>query len=285
MLTMRPSRHVASTLADERAARAGRRRHPAARFRRVGLVGRSGLVGLVLVGLLAGCAGPADGREIAEDETSRLAEQLADNFGYVRWPGKAEWLAAEAPLPDTRGEHWDAQIDFLDWSGELVAPGDVVTLVVRITVTVDEFRPDTFGGRGQTAGSAGRCFRYYHLPLYAQAEYDEIDCPADATPRQPTPAPSLPDDARDRVATVLAEATPQSLDAQVRAAFPEPYVTVDTTVHEGTLVVAVGVPRERDCVVAIRTPDGEIGYPSFDRDWLWPGELGCTTNLYTSPPL
>ena len=52
---------------------------------------------------------------------------------------------------------------------------------------------------------------------------------------------------------------------------------------DGTLVAAVGVPPERDCVVVIRTPDGDTRRIGFDRAQLEPGETGCGTALYTRP--
>jgi len=240
-------------------------------------------VGAATIALLAGCFGPADGNDIAWDRAGQLAEELADNYGYINRPGEAEWIAAEAPLPDTSGSYWEARIQFLDWSGKLATPGDVVTLDMRFTVTVRDSGRDYFGDYRHTGGRAARCFRF-HLPLFGHASYDEIDCPPGATGREPTPAPGMPADARARIEAVLAEATPESLDAQMRAAFPEPHVTVSTTVHQGTLVVAVGVTRERDCILVIRTPDGEISYPGYDREWSQPGEQGCTTGLYTSRP-
>ncbi|MET8230378.1 hypothetical protein ABZS77_06845 [Micromonospora sp. NPDC005298] len=70
----------------------------------------------------------------------------------------------------------------------------------------------------------------------------------------------------------------------MRAAFPEQRVTVDTTTHEGVLVAAVGVPAERDCLLPIRTAGGAVESPGYDPTWLEPGETGCRTGLYTSPP-
>lgn len=236
-----------------------------------------------MIALLAGCFGPADGNDMAWDRAGQLAEELADNYGYINRPGQAEWIAAEAPLPDTGGSYWESTIEFLDWSGQLAHPGDEVTLDLRFTVTVRDSGRDYFGDYRHTGGRAVRCFRL-HLPLFGHATHEEIECPPGATARQPNRAPGMPADARARIEAVLAEATPESLDDQMRAAFPEPHVTVSTTVHQGTLVVAVGVTRERACILVIRTPEGEIRYPGYDREWSQPGEQGCSTGLYTSRP-
>ncbi|HEX5597235.1 MAG TPA: hypothetical protein VFX61_14650, partial [Micromonosporaceae bacterium] len=79
-------------------------------------------------------------------------------------------------------------------------------------------------------------------------------------------------------------ATPDTLAGTVRAAFPEKHITVDTVTHKGALVAAVGVPAERDCILLVRTPSGAIESPGYDAVWLEPGELGCKTGLYVSPP-
>jgi hypothetical protein len=39
-----------------------------------------------------------------------------------------------------------------------------------------------------------------------------------------------------------------------------------------------------DCLLMVKRPDGTIDLPGYDRIWLAPGELGCSTDLYTSPP-
>lgn len=93
----------------------------------------------------------------------------------------------------------------------------------------------------------------------------------------------LPGNAGDRLAAALRSASPQTLTAAVRAAFPQEGFAVDTVTAGGTLVAAVGVPAERDCIVMIRTPDGATKMVAFDREQLEPGETGCRTALYTSP--
>jgi hypothetical protein len=48
----------------------------------------------------------------------------------------------------------------------------------------------------------------------------------------------LPDDARKRLSAVLRTATPDTLAASLRAAFPAKYISVDTATHNGALVAA-----------------------------------------------
>lgn len=62
-------------------------------------------------------------------------------------------------------------------------------------------------------------------------------------------------------------------------------MTIDVATNDrGELVVAVGVASARDCVLRVRAESGEVTQPAYDRIWLEPGELGCSTRLYTSPP-
>jgi hypothetical protein len=82
---------------------------------------------------------------------------------------------------------------------------------------------------------------------------------------------------------VLRTATPASVAGAVREAFPQEDFVIDTTTDAGTVVAAVGVPSERDCMVMIRTPGGKTRRIGFDRIQLEPGETGCRTELYTHP--
>lgn len=129
------------------------------------------------------------------------------------------------------------------------------------------------------------CYRYV-LQLYRYTRHEQIDCPDVERPPIPVPevVPALPDDARQRIEAALGSATPESLASDVRAAFPEEFIKVETTVHGGELVAAVGIPAERECLLAVRRVDGTIHYPSYDQVWLEPGELGCSVALYTAPP-
>ena len=102
----------------------------------------------------------------------------------------------------------------------------------------------------------------------------------------------MPDDARDVLATVLVAASIASLDRDVRAAFPQDFMTVETDVVGDDFLAAVGddflaavgVLCERVCIVGVRAADGVVDFASFDRSWIQPGELGCSTRLVTSPP-
>lgn len=236
------------------------------------------MVAVVVVGVLAGCAKvPVAGDPVAEDVMARQAERLNTQLGYRNRPRDAESIAAEVRT-DPVGDG-SVRVTPLAWAGRLFSD-ERATVDVRFDVTVLDADP-----WGTAERSATRCYRY-ELELYRYTTYSEIDCPAIATPPVPSaaPVPRLPGDAEERLTAVLRGATPDTLAGAVRAAFPDEVFKVDTVTAQGTLVAAVGVPAERDCIVMIRTPDGATKRVGFDPVWLEPGELGCSVQLYTSPP-
>jgi hypothetical protein len=250
---------------------------------------------IVAVGsVLAACGGgwvlldrafsPVDGDSLAEDYAEEGAERLNERLGYRNRPRDAEYIAATEITVDTRtGPTPDAiQVAVVAWSGRVVGD-EKATVDVRFTVTVSD--DDGFSlGPGHTGGSATRCYRYT-LQLYRYTGYRDIRCPDIAEPPVPSasPVPRLPGDAAKRLSAALRTATPATVATVVRAAFPQKELTVDTATAGGTLVAAVGVPPERDCIVMIRTADGTTRQVGFDPMQLEPGETGCNTALYTHP--
>ncbi|MET7468121.1 hypothetical protein ABZU22_19155 [Micromonospora sp. NPDC005222] len=250
---------------------------------------RSALAVLFLTS--AGCGkgiGEESGDTLARDAAAAEAKQLNTELGHRDRVRDAGSIAAaeiiEEAGPTTPGSGATVRREALAWSGR-TARDERATVDVRFVVTVTEQPQVSIGGASNTAGEAVRCYRY-EFQLYRYTTYREIDCPSGAAPPPPTaaPVPGLPEDGRKRLTAVLRDATPATLAAAVRAAFPQEWITVDTTVHEGALVAAVGVPAERDCLLLVRTPAGKIESPGYDRIWLEPGETGCRTGLYVSPP-
>jgi hypothetical protein len=246
-------------------------------------------VGLPPLGLwlLSRSSGPLDGDEVARDRIESEAALLQKELGKITRTRNAETFAAG--LIESEGAGWapdgdSLQIEPVAWSGRTTG-SERATIDVRFRATVVQRAPAGFGGRGTTAGSATTCVRYV-LQLYRYTIREQIDCPDIAEPPIPVPevVPALPNGAWQRLDTVLLSATPDSLAADVRAAFPAEFITVDTVTHGGELVAAVGVPQERDCVLAVRLVDGTVAHPGYDPIWLEPGELGCRVGLYTSPP-
>jgi len=254
---------------------------------------RVGALTFVAVGLFAACGtgavlvkrafSPDDGDSLAGKVAQDSAEQLNTRLGYRNRPRDAASIAATEVATDPAADQPSQAIQMvlLAWSGRVYS-SEKATIDVRFTVTVSA---DTgYFGPGHTAGSATQCYRYT-LQYYRYTDYREISCPAIADPPAPSAAPvlQLPGNAADRLAAVLRTATPETLADAVRAAFPQEGFVIDTVTASGTLVAAVGVPSERDCIVMIRTPDGTTKAVGFDRVQLEPGETGCRTSLYTQP--
>ncbi|WP_320068550.1 hypothetical protein [Micromonospora sp. RTGN7] len=212
------------------------------------------------------------------------AELLDDNLGHRNRVRDAEYIAATEIPKAVEGGVSTVRREPLAWSGR-TARSEQATIDVRFVVTVAERPGTSFGDLGNDAGQATRCYRY-RLELYRYTSHQEIDCPPVAAPPAPTaaPIPRLPDDAKKRLTAALRTATPDTLEDSVRTAFPEKHIIVDTVTHEGALVAAVGVPAERDCLLMVRAPGGAIESPGYDAIWLEPGEMGCRTGLYVSPP-
>jgi hypothetical protein len=212
-----------------------------------------------------------------------LAEQLNTRLGYRNRPRDAESIAATEVATDPEADQsWqETQVVPLAWSGRVYS-SEKATIDVRFTVKVSA--STGYFGIGNTAGSATRCYRYT-LQYYRYTEHREIPCPAMVDPPAPSAAPvlQLPGNAADRLAAALRSASPETLADAVRVTFPQEGFVVDTVTAGGTLVAAVGVPAERDCIVMIRTPDGVTTTIGFDPVQLEPGETGCRTALYTHP--
>ncbi|MEU4437886.1 hypothetical protein [Micromonospora chalcea] len=245
----------------------------------------------VLLLASVGCGrgfGEESGDELARDVAAAEAKQLNTELGHRNRVRDAGSIAAaeivQQPQGTALGDDETVRREALAWSGR-TARDERATVDVRFVVTVPERPPVSVGGASNSAGDATRCYRY-EFQLYRYTTYHEIDCPSGAAPPPPiaAPVPKVPEDGRQRLTAVLRTATPDTLAGAVRAAFPQDWITVDTTVHEGALVAAVGVPAERDCLLLVRTPAGKIEAPGYDRIWLEPGETGCRTGLYVSPP-
>lgn len=217
-----------------------------------------------------------------------LGESLAPPFIFSR---DADWLVVRdiPQLNDSAGNDERVSVEALNWSGNSSDEAGA-QIEVRIRVEVDTHHAATIGGISYDAGSATRCYHYAVIGyrFYDTLSRNDIPCPDGPAPPLPTPTPipALPDDAGDRLTAVLLATTPEAVEGDVRESFPQPFVSVETVAVDGQIIAAVGVPVERECIVAVRDIDGVvIVYGGFDREWLQPGELGCSTELVTNPPL
>lgn len=235
----------------------------------------TGLIGTVEQAI----ADSENGDVLAARAVRDTADDLTSSLGYVQRSVDAETRAATMFTASTGA----VTVTPLAWGGD-GSSDDPAIVDVRIDAEVAAVESVPWA-KGHSAGSAVGCYRFT-IPVAAYTRSEPIDCPAAAAPAEPpvatTPA-ALPADAEERVRAALA-AGDASVDS-VRAAFPEPSVTVEvTTTDAGETVAAVGVPASRDCVVLVRRSDGVIDPVDFRRISLEPGEAGCSTTLYTNPP-
>lgn len=241
-----------------------------------------------------------DGNVIAEERLAEVAEDLESTLGRPhRLARDASWLAATHLPPVNTGGGTDA-VDSstgspsvlaraVDWRGDTGDPGGAV-IEVRIEVRVPARQSGSLGGARNSAGAAVACIRYHRV--MQEVTRSEIPCVDESqlpAPPVAEPYPALPPDAGDTVERILATTTPETAGHALRADFTTELLTaehlvVEVAEHDGRLIVAVGVPAERQCVVAAREPDGSVSRPGFRSIWLEPGELGCTTRLVTAPP-
>lgn len=241
-------------------------------------------VGLSLV--LAGCtAGPlstgdARAAKVAEDVAADIGSHSA-NAPEITLLEMVAWWVPEGTVYTGSGT---AVVEPLAWSGE--SAGSSATIDIRVTAQVDATSSTQLFGESWSAGSATQCFRL-EWQQYEEARRSEIPCPDAPAPTRPTPTPrpELTQADAERIAAIVAAgATAEEVDRSLRDAYPQEHVRIETEAAEGGIVAAVGIPAERECVLVFRDASGAITYPDFRRISLEPGEVGCSTSLYTNPP-
>ena len=222
-----------------------------------------------------------DGDRVAYSRAGSSAEARAERLGYWNTDESAEEIAAYQ-LSSEAGS--SAVFTPFRWSGTS-AEGGTALVDVRISIHVDG--GSGFSGPFHDSGDAERCYRFT-VTAFTWTTIDEIDCPAgspDVRGPSPEPRASLAADAEVVLAEVLARSSGELLRDEVRAAFPGESTTVDTVSVDGELVAAVGEPGVDDCLVMVRHATGVVERVSFRSVWAQPGELGCSVQLYTAPPL
>jgi len=218
---------------------------------------------------------------------NRIVEGLADDVNDLRDPTGATidpeqiaaWIPDHARLP---GDVRDAEY--------VVAPfgwgRDPASVDVLVRADVPE-EPTTMFGRSRSAGSSESCWRLTVRVDLRLADREQLECGEPTLSAGPVPVPSLGPYAEGTVLSVLGAlgdgASAADAETALREHFSEP-LTVRSEREGRDLVVAVGAPDTRDCVVGVR-PDGAPPwrFSDFDRILLEPGELGCVPSLYTSP--
>lgn len=241
--------------------------------------------------MVTGCG--ASGDSVASDTVGDVADQLATALDtHSSFSETAAGLVMVAisnvtgDYPPNANEPTRVVIDPLVWKGTTISPGGA-QIEVRIRVDVSAHQSTGFGDTAREAGSAIDCYRYViGGTVFTARSRHHISCPDGPAPSPPRPEPvhRLPADAADVLKRVVARTVPGQLAGDVRAAFPQTYITVDTVTVDGKTIAAVGVPRVTQCIVAVRNAKGVKMYEGFDREWLAPGETGCSTQLITNPP-
>jgi hypothetical protein len=242
------------------------------------------IVGLTLV--LAGCA--AEPMSSGDARAHAAAEAVAADIGShsanapeITLLEMVAWWVPEGTVAVGSGS---AVVEPLAWSGE--SAGSQATIDIRVTVDVEASSSTQLFGESWGPGAATRCFRL-QWEQYEEARRSDIECTDAPAPARPTPAPrpELTPADRDRITTIVAgDATAEDVDRALRVAYPQDDIRIETTAADGGVVAAVGIPAERECVLVFRDAAGEVTYPDFRPISLEPGEIGCSTALYTNPP-
>lgn len=248
------------------------------------IAGVAAALGLAL--LVSGCAlmPSSDGDRRAENVAEQVAEQIGShsaNRPEITLLEMVAWWLPEGPISVGVGT---AMVEPLAWSGE--SAGSQATIDIRVIVDVPAKSTTTIFGQGQNAGSATHCYRLEWEQCEPALRF-EIPCPETPAPPRPTPAPrpGLNELGRERVAEILTSyETAADVEWALHDAYPQEYIRIETEAAGGELVVSVGIPAERECIPLVRGEGGEISSPGFRRISLEPGEMGCSTKLYTASP-
>lgn len=237
---------------------------------------------------LTGCASLffTEGDQLATRAAQNVAAQIGSHRDNTAETTIEEMVVGWVPDGPVAAEPAGlATVDALAWSGQ-IGPQSEATIDVRIHVAVEAYSSPSIGGGSNSAGETTVCYRLV-WPPYEEASRTEIPCPGTAAPARPEliAGPELTDEDTARVAQILQNITEvPAIEAALYEAFPDGYYRLETVMWNGETVVAVGIPAERECVLVVRGDAGELSYPSFRRISLEPGEMGCSTALYTDPP-
>lgn len=246
------------------------------------------LSGLAVLALLAGCSTTSsDGDAIAHERAETAMLDILDRLTPVWADARdADFLAVSAAETTTD----NVTVEPLAWSGNSAVGQGGALLDLRITVHIDAHQ-GSGGLYGDPSYSAGDSVRCWEVRIFAR-NYDEYElrehaCASEPAPPLPTPTPlpTMPEDTEQRITDALATATAADFADRLRAAFPDPRITIDTIEEDGELIAAVGLPGGDKCHVGVRHADGAVevlrGWPP---EWLLPGETGCRVGLYLNPP-
>jgi hypothetical protein len=249
------------------------------------------VVGIVVAASLAGCT--ADGDSIARAEGQKVAEVVAERFDdEARGDYQAECLAASTVFAEQSGARYNGptfEVEAVEWGGTSGSEGGA-RVVIRISTSVRAVNAPSIGEGGSTAGADISCYEI----RVTRVAYDEstprrVGCPDSPATAQPSAAPepvALPPETAELLTSVLgASADPEAARASLVDALPTG-ITIEVSRFEGGLVAALGATQRREFTVAVRRADGTVRVGGgYKPEWLQPGEIGCSTQLVTNPPL
>lgn len=249
------------------------------------------LTGTVLLTGCAGAGGEPSASELAATTLADVAQHWSRFEGETR---TGEHLAASAVARSVESPgHRSVGVEALDWSGA-TGTDTGARVLLRITAHVDARNATAVFGSDVAESDEVRCAWFV---LGAEGDrhavrQEDVACSPGQPSRSPRPPvePQVPSDTQERLEATLAGADAASLRRDVERAFAQDRVTVSTgdgPADDGTpqLVAAVGVRDGTDCVVVVRrgrgVPELVGGLP---REWLMPGEVGCSAALVLAPP-
>lgn len=238
------------------------------------------LAGVAIIVIFFVSTQDKNGDDVARGTVEHVAGALEADLRGAYDLTDAETVAAEMFRSRT------ATVEPLTWSGAF-GSAEPITIQARISATVEASGSGAIFSSYTSAGSAEKCYRYT-VPGFREATSEEVSCEGIPEPLDPprSSRPELPSDAAERVESVLVAAAGSDPTDALRAEFPGSAMTVEVEeTSAGEVVAAVGVTPGTDCVLRVVSPTGEVTAPSFDPIWLEPGETGCSTRLYTAPPL
>ena len=247
---------------------------------------------VLLATILAGCGtGAPDAGAVASATLDDVTEHWSRFGGQAR---TGEDLAASAVERSAESPGYQSvQVEALDWRGT-TGTEDGATVVLRVVAHVEARDSTALFESDVPESDAVVCTRFVlgaGRDRHA-VEEEPVSCPDGAQTRTPRPPrePEVPKDTEDRLVATLGRTDPASLQGDVDRALAGDDVTVSTGADRDEdgrprLVAAVGVPGGTDCVVVVRRgserPERVGGFP---REWLQPGEVGCSAALVLSPP-
>lgn len=255
---------------------------------------------------LSGCYGSSVDRQLEESLEYRIAgvqqEVWLDRESFLNDPDAAVaqleffWdirTSSAAGRPSS-----DEPIALID----VTAAGNAVTLYLAFVDRAEatEFISHvqktgvtcltmTFDGQAEelrTAAASCAEVLQDRIGTYDLVPLDRLDVMtlADPSNMPPDPAQALPADAQDTVAAAIATGDADAITERLTQLFPQANAAIEVQEQDGEVAAAVSAAGAGDCIIMVRDRSGQVTQVGYDPEWIKPGELGCSPNLYFAPP-